>query len=273
MNLRIDTRLPMPHGGSIPAFGLGTWEMHGKKAVEAIKHALDLGCRLIDTASMYDNEAEVGEAIRASGVPRGDVFLTTKVWNTEQGYEPTLRACAASLKRLGTDYVDLYLIHSPSGRNRQETWRALLKLHDEGKARAIGVSNYGVRHLEEVGTRPVTPAVNQIELSPFLQARDIVEACRARGIVVEAYSPLTRGERLRDKRIAAIAAKHGKTAAQVLLRWGLQHGFVEIPKSARPERVRENADVFDFSLAAADMKALDALDEDHHVAWNPTKAP
>lgn len=273
MGLNLETRLPMPHGGSIPIFGLGTWAMKGKKAVAAIRTALDLGVRLIDTASMYGNEREVGEAVRASGVPREDVFVTSKVWNSEQGHAPTLRACAESLERLEMDYLDLYLIHSPSGRHRQETWRAMLELLDAGKARAVGVSNYGVRHLDEVAGGRVVPAVDQIELSPFLQPRAIVDACRARGIVVEAYSPLTRGERLDDGTVAGIAAKHGRTPAQVLLRWGLQHGFVEIPKSSDPARIRENADVFDFSLAADEMAALDGLGEDLHVSWDPTDAP
>jgi len=273
MDLRIDSRVPLHHGGPMPVLGLGVWQIRGKDGVAAVRHALDVGYRLIDTASMYGNEAEVGQAVRESGVPRDDVFVTTKVWNDEQGYESTLRACDASLKRLGMTYVDLYLVHWPVRGKRLETWRAMEQILKAGKARAIGVSNYMARHLDELEGKAVTPAVDQIELHPFLQPRDAIDRCRERGIVVEAYSPLARGRRLKDGTLAAVAAKHGKTVAQVMIRWGLQRGFVEIPKSVRPERIEENADVFDFSLTAAEMKALDGLDEQHHVTWDPTREP
>jgi diketogulonate reductase-like aldo/keto reductase len=257
----------------MPALGLGVWQIRGREGVRAVRHALDVGYRLIDTASMYGNEAEVGQAVRESGVPREDVFVTTKVWNDEQGYESTLRACAASLKRLGMEYVDLFLVHWPVPARRAETWRAMERLLRDGKARAVGVSNYMVRHLDELKDSAVTPAVNQIELHPFLQPRDAIDLCRKRGIAVEAYSPLARGRRMDDRTVAGIAAKHGKTPAQVMIRWGLQHGFVEIPKSSRPERIEENADVFGFALAPAEMAALDALDKGFHVTWDPTDAP
>ena len=257
----------------MPVLGLGVWQIRGKEGVRAVRHALDVGYRLIDTASMYGNEAEVGQAVRESGVPREDVFVTTKVWNDEQGYESTLRACDASLKRLGMEYLDLYLVHWPVQGERKETWRAMERILKEGKAHAVGVSNYMVRHLDELKDSAGAPAVNQIELHPFLQPRDAIDLCRERGIVVEAYSPLARGRRLKDSALAAVAAKHGKTPAQVMIRWGLQHGFVEIPKSSRPERIEENADVFDFMLGAEDMRALDALDEQHHVTWDPTRQP
>ncbi len=270
---RLDSRIAMNHGGTIPVFGLGVWQIRGKATVAAVRHALDVGYRLIDTARIYENEKEVGEAVRASGVPRDDVFVTTKVWNDDQGYESTLRACDASLKRLGMAYVDLYLVHWPEPGKRTETWRAMERILKEGRARAVGVSNYMVRHLDELKGSAVAPAVNQIELHPFLQPREAIDACRQRGIVVEAYSPLARGRRMKDKTINAVAAKHGKTPAQVMIRWGLQHGFVEIPKSARPERIEENADVFDFTLGAADMEALGGLDEQRHTAWDPTREP
>jgi diketogulonate reductase-like aldo/keto reductase len=257
----------------MPVLGLGVWQIRGREGVRAVRHALDVGYRLIDTASMYGNEAEVGQAIREGGVSREDVFVTTKVWNDEQGYESTLRACDASLKRLGMGYVDLYLVHWPVPARRSETWRAMERLLKEGKARAVGVSNYMVRHLDELRESAITPAVNQIELHPFLQPRDAIAACEKRGIVVEAYSPLARGRRMDDRTVAGIAAKHEKTPAQVLIRWGLQHGFVEIPKSSRPERIEENADVFDFALTAEDMKAMDALGRGLHVTWDPTDAP
>ncbi|HEV8595425.1 MAG TPA: aldo/keto reductase [Thermoplasmata archaeon] len=270
---RIDARVPMNHGGSIPLLGLGTWQLHGREAREAVRHALEVGYRHIDTASMYGNEKEVAEGIRASGVPREDVFVTTKVWNDEQGYESTLKACAASLKRLGSSYVDLYLIHWPVPGERGETWRAMQRLLKDGKARAIGVSNYMVQHLAEFDDAKVKPAVNQIELHPWLQPRDAIAKSEKMGIIVEAYSPLARGRRMKDATVGGIAKKRGKTVAQVLVRWGLQHGYVSIPKSGDPARIEENADVFDFSLTAAEMRTLDALHEKLHVTWDPTDEP
>jgi len=273
MDLRIDARLPMNHGGAIPILGLGTWQLPGRACVAAVQHALQVGYRLIDTASMYGNEKEVGEGLRASGVPRDEVFVATKVWNDEQGYESTLKACAGSLKRLGLSNVDLYLVHWPVRTERSETWRAMERLLKEGKARAIGVSNYMVQHLEELAGAEITPAVNQIELHPWLQPRDVIARCRDTGIVIEAYSPLARGRRAKDRTVAGIAAKHRKSSAQVLIRWGLQRGFVEIPKSSDPARIEENAAVFDFALAADEMRVLDALDQGYHVTWDPTDAP
>jgi len=273
MALTLDTRVPMNHGGDIPILGLGVWQAHGTACVEAVKTALDLGVRLIDTASMYRNEKQVGQAIRESGIPRDDVFVTTKVWNDEQGYGSTLGACEGSLRRLGMTYVDLYLVHWPVPGKRLETWRAMERLLNGGKVRAVGVSNYMVSHLAELKDSSVTPAVNQIELHPWLHPVDVTERCRQRKIVVEAYSPLARGKRLNDPTVTRIAGTHGKTPAQVVIRWGLQHGFVEIPKSVRPERIRENAEVFDFSLSAAEMKELDGLNAGLHVTWDPTNAP
>lgn len=274
MGLRLDSRVRLNDGAAMPVLGLGLWQAHGKECVTAVRTALALGYRLFDTATIYGNEKEVGQAVRESGVPREDMFLTTKVWNSEQGYESTLTACEASLRRLGTDYVDLYLIHWPAQHRRLDTWRALLKLQGEGKARSIGVSNYTVRHLEEVrAASPVLPAANQIELHPFLHPVDVTEYCRQKGIQVEAYSPLTRGRRLSDRTVTRIGGKYRRTPAQVLIRWSLQHGFVPIPKSTRLEHIRENATVFDFELAPEDMKALDALNEGYHVTWDPTDAP
>ena len=176
--------------------------------------------------------------------------------------------------KYGVDYVDLYLIHWPvRGPARIESWDALIDIYKAGKCRAIGVSNYMMSHLEEIRGNPIVPTVNQIEFSPFLYQKEILEYCRKRGIVVEAYSPLTRGRRLKDRRLRAIAAKYGRSPAQILLRWGLQHGLVMIPKSSRPDHIRENANVFDFDIRAEDMAALDALDEQHHMAWDPTGAP
>ena len=268
-------RLPLASGAAIPQVGLGVWQSaQGAPTRNAVLAALELGYRHVDTARVYRNEADVGAAVRASGVPREQVFVTTKLWNDDQGYDRALRALDGSLARLGLDYVDLYLIHWPVPGRRRESWRALERAFADGKARAIGVSNYMVRHLREVlGEAKVTPHVNQIELTPFLQRREAVALCREHGIVVEAYSPLTRGQRLGDPRLVAIASALGRSPAQVLLRWGIQHGHVVLPKSIRRERIAENAALFDFTLDPTAMAALDALDEGLATGWDPGDAP
>ena len=260
---------------AIPVVGLGVYQMTpGMPTRTAVRAALTGGYRHVDTARIYENEEDVGAAIRESGVPRKDIFLTTKLWNADHGYDKALKACDASLKRLGVEQLDLYLVHWPVAKKRDDTWRAMEQLLKEKKTRAIGVSNYTVRHLEELlQGSDVVPAVNQIELHPFLFARDIASFCEKKGIVVEAYSPLTRGERLDDPTIVRIANALGKTPAQVLIRWGLQHGFVSLPKSAHAKRIAENFAVFDFEIPAAQMKTLDALDEGLHTCWDPTNAP
>ncbi len=262
-------------GVDIPVLGLGVYQARpGTETREAVKAALELGVRHVDTARAYGNERDVAAAIAASGVPRSEVFITTKLWNSDHGYDETLRACDASLARLGTERVDLYLIHWPVQGLRHETWRAMERLRADGKARAIGVSNYTVRHLEELlasSTEP--PAVNQVELHPFLPQRELVDWCTTRGIVVEAYAPLVKARRMDEPVIQRVAAKHERTPAQVLVRWALEHGRVVIPKSIRAERIRENADVFGFALDAEDLAALDALDEGYRTSWDPTDAP
>ena len=257
----------------MPMLGIGTAGAKGDACVVAVHEALQVGYRLIDTASMYGNEREVGIAVRESGLPREEIFVTTKIATPEQGPRSTPKALDESLRRLGLDYVDLYLIHWPSRRKRLATWEAMIPLVERGLARSIGVSNFMVRHLEELQTVEETPAVNQIELSPFLQQEEVVGYCREHGIHLEAYSPLTRGRRLNDLVIARIAAKYGKTPAQVLVRWSLQHGFIAIPKSVRPERIRENADVFDFALSTSDVRALDALEQGLHFDWDSSRVP
>ena len=275
MALTIRSTVKLNNGVEMPQFGLGVWQIPaGAPTRRAVKAALEAGYRLIDTAKFYGNEADVGAAVRESGLPRDEVFITTKLWNDDHGYETALAAFEASRKRLGFPTVDLYLIHWPVPGLRRETWRAFERILREGTARAIGVSNYMVPHLEELlASAEVAPAVNQIELSPFLYPRDVVEFCERRKIAVEAYSPLTKGHRLRDPRLGGIAQTYRKTVPQVLIRWGLQHGFIEIPKSAKPEHIKENADVFDFELRTEDMRTLDSLGEGLHMAWDPTGEP
>ena len=271
----ISAAITLNNGVLMPRLGLGVWRAAaGREVRDAVAWALAAGYRHSDTARLYGNEHDVGEVVRASGLPRADVFITTKLRNQDHGYRQAKRALDASLDDLGLEYVDLYLIHWPVERLRLESWRALEEALEEGKARAIGVSNYLPRHLDELlAASLVTPAVNQVELSPFLYQRDLLDYCRPRGIAVEAYSPLTRGRRLNEPVLVAAAARHGKTAAQVLIRWALQHDLVVIPKSVSRERVHENAAVFDFTLSDADMAELDALDEGAHYAWDPTSVP
>ena len=262
-------------GVDIPVLGLGVYQARpGTETREAVRAALELGVRHVDTARAYGNERDVAAGIAASGVPRAEIFITTKLWNSDHGYDETLRACDASLARLGTERVDLYLIHWPVQGLRDETWRAMERLRADGKARAIGVSNYTVRHLEELlasSTEP--PAVNQVELHPFLSQRELVDWCTRHGIVVEAYAPLVKARRMDHPVIQRVASKHQRTPAQVLVRWALEHGLVAIPKSIHAERIRENADVFGFALDAEDLAALDALDEGYRTSWDPTDAP
>jgi diketogulonate reductase-like aldo/keto reductase len=258
-------------GASIPQVGLGVWQTpRGDVTRAAVEAALKLGYRHIDTARIYGNETDVGAAVRASDVPREQVFVTTKLWNDDQGYDSALRAFDSSLARIGLDYVDLYLLHWPVARKRLDSWRALEHLFSEKRARAIGVSNFLRPHLEELLAHArVIPAANQIELSPFLQRRETREFCEKQGIVVEAYSPLTRGARLGHPTVRAIAARVKRTPAQVLLRWGIQHGLVVLPKSSRAARIEENSALFDFELDPDSMAALDGLEEGLTTGWDP----
>jgi diketogulonate reductase-like aldo/keto reductase len=262
-------------GAEIPVLGLGVYQTPpGKITQEAVKFALKIGYRHVDTASLYGNEEDVGKGVRDSGVPREQVYVTTKLWNSDHGYDSALRACDRSLKRLGLGYVDLYLIHWPVPELRNETWKALVELQRRGSCRAIGVSNYTVRHLQElVDSSEVIPDVNQVEFNPFLYQKELLRFCNGKGIQLEAYSPLTRGHKLRHPVVLSVAERYSKSAAQVMIRWGLQHGLVVIPKSARPERIKENSEVFDFEISAADMASLDSLGEDLHTDWDPTDAP
>ncbi len=271
----LSTKVTLAGGVEMPVFGLGVWQSAaGEETRAAVAEALRAGYRLVDTAAAYRNEADVGAAVRESGLPREDVFVTTKLWNADHGYDRTLRAIDASLRRLGLERVDLYLVHWPVEGLRAESWRAMERILADGKARAIGVSNYTIRHLEELlSSAAVPPAVNQVELSPFLQQRELRAYCARQRIQVEAYAPLVRGQRMDHPAVVGIARRHRATPAQVLLRWGLQHGLVMIPKSARPERIRENAGALGLALAAEELAALDGLDEGYRTCWDPTDAP
>jgi diketogulonate reductase-like aldo/keto reductase len=262
-------------GTQIPRLGLGVYQAErGAETHDAVREALRVGYRHIDTARAYGNERDVGAAVRESGIPREDIFVATKLWNSDQGYDSALRAFDASFERLDLQYVDLYLVHWPVKGKRLDSWRAMEQILESGRAKAVGVSNYMVHHLEELLSRSkVVPAVNQIEISPFLQHREVRAFCAARGIIVEAYSPLTRGHKLGHPAVVAVAKRVGRTPAQVLIRWGLQHDLVSLPKSVRAERIAENAQVFDFELSVEDMKALDALEAGLATGWDPRGEP
>jgi 2,5-diketo-D-gluconate reductase A len=260
-------------GRAMPQLGLGVWQSPREVTAQAVRAALEAGYRSVDTAAVYRNEAEVGEGVRASGLDRAEVFVTTKLWNDDQGYDSALRALEASLKRLGTDYVDLYLIHWPApGQDRYlETWKALARLRDEGRARSIGVSNFAVPHLERIiGETGQTPVVNQIELHPRFQQSELRAAHQRLGVATESWSPLGQGALLADPVVARIAAKHGKTPAQTVIRWHLDLGLIVIPKSVTPARIVQNFDVFDFRLDAQDLADIAALDDaDGRIGPNP----
>jgi diketogulonate reductase-like aldo/keto reductase len=259
------------NGVEMPWVGFGTFKSEPGTATEqAVTWALEIGYRHVDTAAAYGNEADVGRAVRASGIERSKVFITTKVWNADQGYEQTLRAFEESSRKLGLDAVDLYLIHWPVPGRFVDTWRAMEKLYADGRVRAIGVSNFKVHHLEELAkTATVPPAVNQVEFHPFLLQPELLAYDLAKGIRHEAWSPLTRGRSLDDPVIARVARAHGRSPAQVLLRWDLQHGVVTIPKSVHRERIAENAALFDFELAPAEMASIDGLDTGIRIGPDP----
>jgi diketogulonate reductase-like aldo/keto reductase len=257
-------------GKKMPLLGLGVYDMHDNEAVSAVEFALHTGYRLIDTASMYGNEKQVGEAIRKSGISREEIFVTTKVNNTDHGYESTLRAFDASLKKLDIGYIDLYLVHWPIRHKRKETWKALEYLYAHKMVRAIGVANYLIPFLEELETYAnITPAVNQVEFSPWLYLENLLETCRNKGIVLQSYTPLVRGKKFDDPRIQQLCAKYGKTPAQIILRWNLQLGVSTIPKSSNPKRIEENFNIFDFEIAQDDMTILCSMDEGYRVVDDP----
>jgi len=265
------TTVMLNDGVEIPQLGFGVFNVApGPQVERAVATALAAGYRHIDTATIYRNEEGVGRAVAASGVDRTDVFITTKLWNNAQGYERTPAALETSLQRLGMDYVDLYLVHWPKPELTRATWKAMEELYAAGKTRSIGVSNFLPHHLDlllEVATVP--PAINQIEFHPNLQSPALVDYCETRGIVLEAWSPLKRGRVLDDPELQTIAAAHGVTTAQVVLRWMLQRGIVTIPKSVTPAHIAANADLYGFSLSASDIAAVDAMDRNERIGPHP----
>ncbi|MFD8275397.1 aldo/keto reductase [Streptomyces flaveolus] len=271
MNHTVPT-VTLNNGVEIPQLGFGVFQVPDAETTAAVTAALEAGYRSIDTAAIYGNEAGVGRALADSGIARDDLFVTTKLWNADQGYDATLKAFDTSLDKLGLDHVDLYLIHWPTPARDlyRESWKAIEKLVADGRIRAAGVSNFQPAHLERlIAGSDLVPAVNQVELHPGLQQGELRAAHARLGIVTEAWSPLAQGAVLKDEAITTIAARHGKSAAQVVLRWHLQLGNVVIPKSVTPARIRENLDVFDFTLTDDEMTAIAGLDRDLRTGTHP----
>lgn len=275
MSLTIGSTLQLNDGHRIPRLGLGVYQTPpGEITEHAVRVALEEGYRHVDTARLYQNEEAVGRAVREGPTPRKEVYVVTKLWNSDHGTRRARAAFNESLEALGLDYVDLFLIHWPVEGLRDDSWRVLQDLKEEGLCRSIGVSNYTIEHLEGLlSWCEVPPAVNQVEFSPYLYQEGLLAFCREEDIVLEAYSPLTKGSRLGEPVLEEIGAGYGKSPAQVLIRWGLQHDVAVIPKSARPEHIRENADVFDFELTDEEMARLDGLDESLRTSWDPTAQP
>ncbi|RSD29179.1 aldo/keto reductase [Mesobacillus subterraneus] len=259
------------NGVKMPWFGLGVFKVkEGSEVVESVKAAIKNGYKSIDTAAVYKNEEGVGQAIKEAGVPREELFITTKVWNSDQGYESTLQAFETSIEKLGLDYLDLYLIHWPVAGKYNETWKALEELYKDGRVRAIGVSNFHVHHLKDLmADAEIKPMVNQVEYHPHLAQTELLEFCKAEGIQMEAWSPLKQGELLSEPTIVEIAETHKKSPAQIILRWDLQNGVVTIPKSIKEHRLIENADIFDFELSAEEMDRLNSLNKNERVGPDP----
>lgn len=274
-NLTIDTKVVLNNGIEMPVFGLGTYlSGPGKKTEDIASYALEIGYRHIDTARFYGNERDIGRAIAKSGIPRNEIFVTTKLWNSDHGYDRALAAFGESLEDLGIGYVDLYLIHWPVRDLRSESWKALEYLYEKGKCRAIGVSNYTIPHLTELlASCAVKPAVNQVEFSPYLYQKKLLAFCRSQGVQFESYSPLTKGHMLDDPKLLEIANRYSRSPAQILIRWTLQKEVIVIPKSSRKDRIQENSGVFDFNISLEDMGRLDSFHNNLRVSWDPTQMP
>ncbi|HEV7951406.1 MAG TPA: aldo/keto reductase [Glaciihabitans sp.] len=270
--LPFSPRITLHDGSSIPQLGLGVYKVEDTLAEELTRGAIDAGYRHVDTAALYQNERGVGQGVRTASVPREDIFVTTKVWNDQHGYDATLRAFDTSMELLGLDYVDLYLIHWPAPTQNKfvETWRALETLHSSGRVRSIGVSNFKEHHIERLRSETDTlPVLNQVELHPWLPQRQLRDYNASLGIVTEAWSPLARGRVLDNPTLATLAAKHGKSAAQIVLRWHVQQDLVVIPKSNSLNRIIENSHVFDFELDASDLEAIATLESGERTGKDP----
>lgn len=269
--MNINSTVLLDNGVEIPILGLGTYQSEkGKETQNAVRYALDLGYRHFDTAAIYGNESDIGIALKESKVDLNDVFITTKVWNTDQGYDSTLKALDTSLSKLGMDYVDLYLVHWPLPEKRLETWKAMIKIYEMGKARSIGISNYTERHIDELlKDSPIVPVINQFEITPYLYQKKLAEHCLNNRIQIEAYSPFAQGKKVNEPKLVTLAQKYNKTPGQMLVKWSLEHNFIVLPKSVTPSRLKENAEVFDFNITKEDLDYMDTWNEDFRVAWNP----
>ena len=267
--------LKLNNGQTIPQVALGLWKnKYEAECIESINYALKAGYRHLDTAQVYGNEQFVGKAVAGSKVPRKDIFITTKINVTNFGHEKLLKSFEVSLEKLQTDYVDLLLLHFPVTGLRSKSWKALEQIYADKKAKSIGVSNYTIRHLKKLlEDCKVKPAVNQVELHVFLQQPELVKFCKANDILIEAYSPLAHGKGLDDPVLQKLAKKHGKSTAQIMLRWLVEQGFVVLPKSTQEQRIKENIDLFNFKLDAADKAAIKALDKNMRTCWDPTHVP
>lgn len=261
----------LSNGVTMPYFGLGVFQAkNGKEVISAIDTALENGYRLIDTAALYGNEKGVGEAVRRSAVLREEVFVTSKVWNSDQGYDKTLRAFDDSMNRLKLDYLDLYLIHWPVKTKYKDTWKALERLYAEKRVKAIGVSNFLVHHLEDLANSAnIRPMVNQVEFHPYLSQPSLLEYCKRVKIQLQAWSPLMQGRVVKVESLQKLAKKYKKTVAQVVLRWSLQKGVLTIPKSVNPNRILENSCLFDFNISASDIHKIDGLDRCERIGADP----
>ncbi|WP_445505723.1 aldo/keto reductase [Niallia sp. 03091] len=267
----IEHKVKLHNGVQIPQLGLGVYLVEeGKTIVDTVKTAIQLGYRSIDTAAFYANEEGVGQAIKESAIVREELFITTKLWNDDHGYDATLNAFETSLKKLDLEYIDLYLIHWPGKDKYIESWKALERLYEEGLVKAIGVSNFHEHHLERLmANANEKPTVNQVELHPRLAQEELRQYCKEKDIKVEAWSPLARGQLLNEPTIKYIANKHGKSPAQIILRWHLQNDIIVIPKSVSPTRLKENADIFDFQLSMDEMNQIDQLNMNERTGKNP----
>ena len=280
--LNINSKIVLNNQTKMPVIGFGVFRMaEGDEVENAVKWAFGAGYRMIDTAMIYKNEEGVGRAIRESEIKREELFITTKLWNTDQGYENVFKAMDLSLSKLGLDYVDLYLIHWPTASGdrvkftsidkREETWRAMEEIYKSGKAKVIGVSNYTINHLEEIKKyAKILPAVNQVEFHPFLYQEELLNYCKQNNIVLQAHSPLAENRGNENEAVKSIAKKYDKSPTQIFIRWSLQHGCVPIPKSTHKERIEENINVFDFDISSEDIEMLDGLNINLRVRADPT---